>query len=151
MNNKSGMGVGSSSIVLVFAVLCLTVFSLISLQVARNNKALTDAEAELVIGYYSADAKAERILAQISESGGLIEEIIDGVEIRYSWDADLETDIYSYQCPISDEKELYIKLGIDGESIRILAWRMRDTGDWEYDGSLSVWIGGSFEEFLLLG
>jgi len=41
---KSGIGVGSASIVLVFAILCLTIFSLITYVVAGNEKALVDAK-----------------------------------------------------------------------------------------------------------
>ena len=52
---NGGIGVGSASIVLVFAVLCLTVFSLITLVVAGNDKVLVDAGAKLVTAYYEAD------------------------------------------------------------------------------------------------
>ena len=50
--NKSGIGIGSASVVLVFAVLCLTIFALISYTAAINDKALTEVEVRLVKGYY---------------------------------------------------------------------------------------------------
>ena len=63
--NRSGFGIGSASMTLIFAVLCLTVLALISHVSADNDKALSDAEAKMVIGYYDADVLAERIVAEL--------------------------------------------------------------------------------------
>jgi len=138
--NKGGIGVGSASIVLVFAVLCLTVFSLITLVVAKNNKALADTEAGLVTGYYEADTLAESIVAEIL-SAGEIPDNVRGVEIDSYWDTDLEAEVASYLCPLSDKKELLVKLAIDGGSAEVINWQMLDIGTWEFDDSLGVWIG----------
>ena len=148
--NKGGIGVGSASIVLVFAVLCLTVFSLITLVVAKNNKALADAEAKLVTGYYEADTMAENVLAEILETGTMPDSA-GGLEINYGWDIDLEMDVASYVCPLSDKKELYVKVGIDGDSINIISWQMLDIGEWKSDDSLGVWLGGDDFELWMLG
>ena len=138
--NKGGIGVGSASIVLVFAVLCLTVFSLITLIVAKNNKALADAEAKLVAGYYEADALAEHVLADIRETG-VIPKTARGVEVSSSRDIDRGMEVVSYICPLSEKKELYVKVGLDGDSVVIISWQMLDVGEWEFDDSLSVWLG----------
>ena len=138
--NKGGIGVGSASIVLVFAVLCLTVFSLITLVVARNNKALAETEASLVAGYYEADALAERIIAEIIETGAIPESVL-GVEIDTYWDMMLGTEVASYFCQLSDKKELYVKLAVNGDYVNVLNWQMLDVGEWEFDDSLGVWIG----------
>jgi len=44
-------------------------------------------------------------------------------------------------CPISDQKELYVRLAVNENSCDILSWRMWDTGDWVVDDSLDVWQG----------
>jgi len=137
--NKGGIGVGSASVVLVFAVLCLTVFSLITLLVARNNRALAETEASLVTGYYEADALAEQIIAEILKAG-TIPDSVRGVEIDTSWDMNLEIEVITYLCPLSDKKELYVKLAVDGDDVDILNWQMLDIGQWEFDDSLGVWI-----------
>ena len=147
--NKGGIGVGSASIVLVFAVLCLTVFSLITLVVARNSKVLADAEAELVTGYYEADALAEHILAVIAETGAMPDSV-RGVEIDYGWDMEREAETATYLCAISDEKELYVKLIIDGSRVDIINWRMLDIGEWENDESLGIWLGDDIFDFWML-
>ena len=137
--NKGGIGVGSASVVLVFAVLCLTVFSLITLVVARNNKALAETEASLVTGYYEADALAEQIMADILNAG-TIPDSVRGVDISTSWDTTLEMDVITYLCPLSDKKELYVKLAVDGDNVSIVNWQMLDIGQWEFDDSVAVWI-----------
>ena len=55
--------VGGSSLLVIFAVLCLTVFALLGLATVQANSRLSDASAQTVSGYYAADCQAETILA----------------------------------------------------------------------------------------
>ena len=137
---KSGIGVGSASIVLVFAVLCLTVFSLITFVVAGNEKALIDARVDLVTGYYEADTLAEFILAEILSADTLPEKV-RGVDINKRHDDELDTETIYFFCRISDVKALYVNLLIHDDSMDILNWQMYDTDDWMFDDSLNVWTG----------
>ena len=142
---KGGIGVGSASIVLVFAVLCLTVFSLITFVIADNDKALADAESELVLGYYNADTLAENIVSEIVQTDALPDSIRD---IKIMSDQDLESgaNIAYFSCPISGNKELYVRLAIWGDSYDILCWRMCDTDEWVVDDSMYVWQGNDESE-----
>ena len=159
--NKGGVGVGSASIILVFAVLCLTVFSLITYVVAGNDKALVDAEAGLVKGYYDADALAERVLAEIGEiiyNGHYdidrlgeqvllripeteVPDSIGSLEIDTGRDIESGIDTVRYTCTVSEKKALVVRLAIDGGSCDILSWKMMDTDEWEFDDTLDVWLG----------
>ncbi len=47
--------VGGSSLLIIFAVLCLTVLAMLSLSTARNNDQLSRASADSVAAYYAAD------------------------------------------------------------------------------------------------
>jgi len=145
MGNKSGIGVGSASIVLVFAVLCLTIFSLITFVVAGNEKRLVDAKVELVTGYYDADSLAEHIIMDIlALDDATIENIpgtIRGVEINTRMDEELGTDTIYFLCQISDIKALYVNLILHDGSYTILSWRMYDTDEWIFDDSINVWTG----------
>ena len=143
---KGGIGVGSASIVLVFAVLCLTVFSLITFVVAGNDKSLVDTEARLVVGYYEADALAERIVADIL-AAEMIPESAQGVDIESYWDWELDADIAFFFCPISEQKSLFVRMAKYYDSYDILTWRMYDTDEWTFDDSLNVWEGPSDFEF----
>jgi len=137
---KSGIGVGSASIVLMFAVLCLTVFSLITFVVASNEKNLIEAKVDLVTGYYEADALADLILADILAADN-IPSTIRGVPVATGWDNELGAETVYFFCHINDIKALYVSLAISDGSYDILSWRMYDIDDWEYDDSLNIWTG----------
>ena len=137
---KGGVGVGSASIVLVFAVLCLTIFSLITLVVARNEKAMIDAKVRLVTSYYVADTQAERILHDIL-TAETTPETIRGVNIYKRWDEVRSVEMTYFFYPVSDVKSLYVNIVLYDDTFDILSWRMYDTDEWTYDPSLNIWSG----------
>lgn len=134
--NRGGIGFGSASIALVFAVLCLTIFTLIAFTSAKNDKALADAEVSLATGYYEADMLAEYILAELLETDP-VPDTIRGVEIT----SHRGTNEVEFSCRISDSKELYVKVVLHDASYDILSWRMRDIGQWDSDVGLPIWPG----------
>lgn len=143
--NKSGIGVGSASIVLIFAVLCLTVFTLITYIAAGNYKNLVDAERDLVTGYYEADALAERVLLELTAAaqGDIIETASGdpfGADVSFEYYEHGGIMAYFY-CPINEVKSLYVSAVIRHGSCSVLSWRMVDTDEWEPDGSINVWDG----------
>ena len=138
--NRSGMGIGSGSVVLVFAVLCLSVFALISYTAAGNDKTLAEIEARMVGNYYEADTLAELILAEILTAGAIPRSVGD-VEITSRWDRELAARTAEFSCPMSDDYELYVKIALRGDTYDILSWRSRNTGAWEFEDSLPVWLG----------
>lgn len=139
---KGGIGVGSASIVLVFAVLCLTIFSLITFVVAGNDKALVEAKAEMVTGYYKADALAEQIFVDLLALDSM-PEVKHGVEIHTGWDEELGIETTYFYSPISEDKALFVNFTVNNDgTYYILSWRMHDMYEWQYDGSINIWAGG---------
>ena len=57
--------IGGSSLLVIFAVLCLTVLALLSLSTVLAEKRLSDSAAEAAAAYYQADTEAEKIFAVI--------------------------------------------------------------------------------------
>ena len=55
----SAPAVGGSSLLVIFAVLCLTVFALLGLSTVQADGRLSGASAEAVSAYYAADCRAE--------------------------------------------------------------------------------------------
>lgn len=121
--------VGGISLLVVFAVLCLTVFALLSLTTVRADSRLADASAQAVSGYYAADRQAQEILARLRMG-----ELPEGV--------DAVGDTYSYTCPISDTQELQVEveLRLDG-SYTVLRWQAAAVGEWTIDEGLNIWDG----------
>ena len=121
-------GVGVSSLLVIFAVLCLTVFALMSVSTARANQTLSEKAAAAVEGYYQADRAAEETLARLRAG-----ERPEGVR---------ETDgIFCYACPISDVQTLVVEVRVDGTAYDILRWQAVSTADWQTSDQLPVWSG----------
>ena len=127
--------VGGSSLLVIFAVLCLTIFALLSLSTVQADSRLGDAAAEAVTGYYEADTQAETILARLRTG-----EVPQGVTVTGSG-----TLTASYACPISDAQELRVQVvfhGPLGDDYTITRWQAVSVADWVPDDSLDVWNGG---------
>ncbi len=122
--------VGGSSLLVIFAVLCLTIFALLGLSTVQADKRLAEASSEAVKKYYEADTRAEIILAQLRQ--GIVPE---GVE--------REGDIYRYQCEVSSVQELHVEVQIIGDKYEILRWQLVSTTEWEEDDSLNLWSGST--------
>ena len=71
MAKKEGapFGAGVSSMLMLFVILCLTVFGVLAYMTARADNRLTFRSAEAVKGYYAADAEAEEILSRVDVAG----------------------------------------------------------------------------------
>lgn len=120
--------VGGTSLLVMFAVLCLTVFALLGLSSVQADGRLSDAAAEAVYGYYQADCEAEEILAAL-RSGTVPE----GVE--------QDGSTYYYECPISGTQTLEVAVQVEGAAYQVLRWQAVPTGQWEADQTLDVWDG----------
>ena len=114
--------VGGVSLLVVFAVLCLTVFALLSLSTVR------------------ADCAAQEILAQIRAG----EPLPADLDLYTSIDPDRMEWTYAYTCPISDTQALEVEVLFDGETYTILRWQAAPVGDWEFNDDLNLWDGELF-------
>ena len=120
--------VGGSSLLVIFAVLCLTIFALLSLSTVQADGRLTQSAAKAVKAYYDADAKAEEILADLRRGV-----VADGVEQN--------GDCYTYVCEVSQTQKLTVTVRIYTDGYEILQWQTESCADWEADESINVWDG----------
>lgn len=127
--------VGGISLLVVFAVLCLTVFALLALTTVQADTRLADASAKAVTDYYAADCQAQEILARLRNG-----ERPEGVKVL-----GFDPVHASYACPISETQELQVsvRIGADG-SCTVLRWQAAPAGEWESDDSMDVWDGIDF-------
>jgi len=138
--NKGGLGGGSASIILVFAVLSLTIFSLITYVVAGNDNALAQAQSDLIVAYYEADSAAEKILAELLDMD-TIPGTVAGVSIGRQWIDERQSEAVYFFYPINNIKALYVNVVIEEETFDILSWRMYSIDEWILDETLPVWQG----------
>ena len=120
--------VGGSSLLVIFAVLCLTVFALLGLSTVQANGRLSQASAQAVSDYYQADCRAEELFARLR-----LGEIPEGVTES--------NGIYSYTCPISETQQLQVELLYEDGGWTVLRWQAESVADWESDETLDVWDG----------
>ena len=120
--------VGGSCLLVIFAVLCLTVFALLSLSTVQANGRLADASVAAVSAYYQADCQAEAVLARL-RSG----QVPEGVAA--------DGDTYTYTCPISDTQSLEVRVRLEGDSWTVLRWQAVSTVEREAEDSLDLWSG----------
>lgn len=131
---------GGSSLLTVFAVLCLTVFALLSLSTVRADLRLAQHSRQAVQDYYAADARAQEILARLRTGEGTPEGVeLTATIVDYP---DHGETIYSYAVPISDTQELQVEVRIDtSDDYEVLRWQVVNTGEWNSDGGLEIWDG----------
>ena len=113
---------------MIFAVLCLTVFALLSVATVRANGRLAERSEAAVYGYYEADCAAEEILARLRAG-----ERPAGVEEK--------NGVLAYSCPISETQTLVVEVKVQGTDYTILRWQAVSTTDWQEDDRLHVWGG----------
>ena len=120
--------VGGSALLVIFAVLCLTVFAALALATVGADSRLSQKNADAAAAYYAADTQAETILARLR--AGTVPE---GVAVS--------GHVYSYACPVSDVLSLEVEVRVAGGSYTVLRWQTVSTEDWQPDESLHVWNG----------
>ena len=130
---------GGSSLLVVFAVLALTVFALLSLSTVRADVRLGDAAARAVTGYYQADCQAQEILARLRSRETPVEVTS---HMEDSWH-DPRMVRYTYAVPISDTQELQAEVLVNSAdgSYSVLRWEAASVGELEFDNGLDVWDG----------
>lgn len=120
--------VGGISLLVIFIVLSLTVFALLSLSSVQADGRLSTASAEAVRAYYAADCEAEEILAQLRQ-GNIPEEVA------------VSGNRYCYECVVTDTQKLVVEAEITGGDYRILRWQTESTLLWQEDDGLQLWDG----------
>lgn len=133
--NASGppAAVGGSSLLVIFAVLCLTVFALLTLSTAAADGRLSQEAAEAVEAYYRADSQAEVLWARL-RAGERPAEVTETAE-------DAGSTLYKYTVPISQGQVLRVSLRLEEGSWTVEQWQAVSTVDWQADEDLTVWDG----------
>lgn len=139
--SSSFVNIGSSSLLIIFLILCLATFAVLSLSSAKSDYNSSRRLAQHRAEYYEAAAKAETVLAGIDRalaegmSPGDIPTDVNGILI--------ETDGHecSYEIPMSEKQALRIALRLTDPAehenyYEIAAWQVISAGDWE--GSQSI-------------
>lgn len=150
---SSFSSIGITSLVLIFVMLCLLTFSVLSLVTARADLCLSQKNAERTSAYYDAENRANDVLLSVISC---IEEYKDSPDASVFYQKLRErldgqngilftgADSLEYEVLLDKEQLLSVSLEIsyetydDGSHYRILAWNTVSTHEWESDGSLPL-------------
>lgn len=128
--NFSPFTLGGSSLLVIFAVLSLTVFALLSISTVQADARLGDKSRSAVTDFYKAECEAETILARLRAG-----ELPLGV--------DQNGNLYTYRCEISPSQALMVEVSITGSQYTIFRWQVVSTIQWQPDDKLPVWTDGT--------
>lgn len=140
----SAPATGGISLLVVFAVLCLTVFALLSLATVQADLRLADASAQGVKDYYAADCQAQAILAWLRTGGEKPQDIPEdfSMSTAISDFPDHSETTHCYACPISDTQELQVEVRFHSDgSYTILRWQAGPIGEWAASDTVEIWDG----------
>ena len=148
---KVGAGVGYVSVMLIFAVICLTIFAVFSFKAAVSSDRMDDRSGEFLKQYYAADSSAKETLSMLNDLAleaadafDFEEELamsagkIEGVSARSTAGGVL----MSYAVAINERQELAVGVVFshDGK-YQIKTWRTQNTGSESSGNGLNVWDG----------
>lgn len=164
-NNKqqsSFVNIGSSSLLIIFLILCLATFAILSISSAKSDYSFSERLADRKTQYYDASAAASQILdnidarlaelAETDNSGGrtpYLDHVISSFHETQINDITLlcrsvnKETIISYQVPTGDNQALDVQLRITDYTrsatyYEIKSWHIISTGNWENDQKLRL-------------
>ena len=149
-SSRNKVSIGASSLILIFIVLCMTTFGLLSLSSAQGDLKLARRNADAVKGYYEADNKGQQWLKDVD--GVLMEEMGKGqdsaqcsleIKDRLGDLYDRETGLISTDIPMDRGRSLRIELVLMcGEKrYEVKSWYVYNSEEYEIDTSMPVWGG----------
>lgn len=120
-NESYPMSIGSSTLLVIFLILCMFTFAAISLTTAKNDYSNACNNAQRSRAYYNAANAAEEKLNELNQS------------------EDPETD-YSYEVKISDTQAIDVTLKWNTEKAQydIVSWKTVNTAEWNGSDSIHV-------------
>ena len=129
--------IGSSSLILIFIVLCLVTFSVLSLGNAKREDALSRRSADSVQEYYRADAAGEAFL-QLADQA-----LLKGDKDSLKPYLQSASGTYSTDVAMNAGQALRVELALDWEqkTYQVLSWKVYHQEDYEIDQSIPVWSG----------
>lgn len=127
--NRISIGIGLSTLLMIFTVLILTIFATLSYLQAKRNLNETDKIIESSVEYYDADYK-------VSEIYNYLKGNVNDESYMQEKDISFSNNEYHYSVKINDKKYLDVVLTRHEDKLVITKWQevVLVDGDYEYKG-----------------
>ena len=154
-NIRSGIGIGYVSVMMIFAVICLTILAVLAFQAASSDERLSEKNIDFTREYYTADTEAKRILMELDNAA------LTALESPFFEDSFTELSAASgasltrtaegfraeYRVELNERLSLIVEAVFysvpaahGGERIEIVEWRTASSSE-AIDKPLNVWNG----------
>lgn len=149
----SGMTIGSPSLILIFILLCLVTFGMLSLSTAKGEWNLAERNAGAVTEYYRADSLGEEFYRMVAETVSAVRSQSSDPAVCSRL---LKQELGEYYRP--EEGTVVMKIDMERaqalflelvpqftgeETVIVSQWKVIQTEDYEIDNSMPVWNGGT--------
>jgi hypothetical protein len=152
MNKKNGsypvVHIGTSFLLVIFIILCLVTFAVLSLSSALRDANYSRKESERTTAFYEANGTAEEKLGEVIAAFRSHQlETVDGISIADS-SSDTSAEV-SYEISINDTQLLDVTVlldengGLSDGIYQITCWKEITSSDW--NGSSTLPVMGSDE------
>lgn len=153
--NYPAVNIGSASMLVIFIILCLVTFSVLSVASTNSDRTYAQNVADRTEQYYNACNKAEEVLAAIDsvisasyrqygadylkEGAALLPASLSDVPLESA-----DFPVISFSVRLNESQELFVafKLQTPSDSAsalyQILSWKEISTEDWNYDEPLNL-------------
>lgn len=150
---RSVVSIGTTTIVLIFVLLCLLTFSVLSLVSAQANMRLSRKSADHTTAYYTAENTANEILAEVIQcmenhlTGANAEEFYAGVRSDLEGTHGIafpEPSQLVWRVPVNKNQSLHVTLALsfeplsNGEHYQIISWNTENTYPWGEDQTIPL-------------
>lgn len=157
--NRIMINTGTTSLIMIFAVLALVTFAALSLSASAAGRRLAEKMAERTTDYYNAEreamerlAKIEKLLAQTGAECSR-EEFLSQARsaVENKEDVSWEEGLICWEVPIQEGQYLAaaarpLYADKPGEAVyEIVSWETRDEGEWENEQTLELYGAGEME------
>lgn len=140
--------IGSSSLILIFIVLCLATFGLLSLGNARGDELLSVRNAAAVKEYYRADRLGEEFVRTVDQTlktagAGSQEAVKQQVLAELGDYYQEDTGCFLTDIPMNAGQALRVELAADWQAreLEVKTWKVYIQEDYEIDQSVRVFSG----------
>lgn len=139
MSKRKSLGVGSVSLILIFCVLCLTIFALLTLSTARSENALAKKLETSVESFYAADLAASAAYAELRGEleSGVQPDFAGDFEVTYIPSED-GAITFGFASPIDDNRAVSVTGQFDGGVCEIIRWAEAPSTEWQPNLGLPV-------------
>lgn len=159
---SSFVNIGSSSLLIIFLIMCLATFAILSISSAKSDYSFSERLADRKTQYYDASASASQILDSIDEKlenlaktdlcdgkTAYMDQVISAFHESKINDVTLlcrsinNETIISYQIPIGNKQVLDVQIRVTDYTenpayYEIKSWQVVSTDNWESDQTLNL-------------